>query len=75
MKKPLMLPEEQHARRVRRADRAPVDGFSLVVDGHYKNEYPDEAAAKVAAAELLGRYPMLLIEIYDGEKQVRSKFS
>jgi hypothetical protein len=74
MKKPLLLPEEQ-PRKVQRADRAPADGFSLVVDGHYKNEYPDEAAAKIAATELLARYPMLLIEIYDGEKQTRSKFS
>jgi hypothetical protein len=74
MKKPLLLPEEQ-PRKIQRADRAPADGFSLVVDGHYKNEYPNEGAAKTAATELLERYPMLLIEIYDGEKQTRSKFS
>jgi hypothetical protein len=74
MKKSLLLPEEQ-PRKVQRADRPPTDGFSLVVDGHYKNEYPDEAAAKIAATELLGRYPMLLIEIYDCEKQTRTKFS
>jgi hypothetical protein len=74
MKKPLQLPDEQ-PRKVQRADRAPTDGFSLIVDGHYKNEYPDESSAKTAATELLGRYPMLLIEIYDGEKQTRSKFS
>jgi hypothetical protein len=74
MKKPLVLPDEQ-PRKIQRADRAPAEGFSLVVDGHYKNEYLDEAAAKTAATELLGRYPMLLIEIYDSEKQTRSKFS
>jgi hypothetical protein len=74
MKKPLQPPEEQ-PRKIRRADRAPANGFSLVVDGHYKNEYPDEEAAKIAATELLGRYPMLLIEIFDGGKQTRSKLS
>ena len=74
MTKPLTLPESE-PRRVRRADRAPEEGFSLVVDSHFKTQYVDENSAKVAAAELLSRYPMLQIEIYDGAKGERSKVS
>ncbi len=74
MKKPLTLPDEE-PRKILRADRAPSEGFTLVVDGHYKNGYPDRQAAQTAGAELLGRYPMLLIEIYDAGTQTRSKIS
>ncbi|EKS34784.1 MAG: hypothetical protein EKK35_15815 [Bradyrhizobiaceae bacterium] len=74
MKKPLTLPEEE-PRKIQRADIAPAEGFTLVVDGHFKTQYNDEAAAKKAAAELLGRYKMLQIEIYDAAKRERTKFS
>jgi hypothetical protein len=75
MKKPLGMPDEAAPLKVRRADIAPTAGFALVVDRHYKTEYEDESAAKVAAAELLGRFPMLYIEIYDADKRTRAKFS
>ncbi|NGX97934.1 MAG: hypothetical protein G4V63_22810 [Candidatus Afipia apatlaquensis] len=74
MKKPLTLPEEE-PRKIQRADIAPAEGFTLVVDGHFKTQYNDEAAAKKAAAELLSRYKMLQIEIYDAAKRERTKFS
>lgn len=74
MKKPLTLPEEE-PRKIQRADIAPAEGFTLVVDGHFKTLYNDEAAAKTAAAELLSRYKMLQIEIYDAAKRERTKFS
>ena len=74
MKKPLTLPEEE-PRKIQRADIAPSEGFTLVVDSHFKNQYDDEQAAKVSAAELLSRYPMLQIEIYDAAKRERTKFS
>ncbi len=62
-------------RKIQRADVAPEDGFTLVVDGHFKTKYESDAEAKGAAADLLGRYRMLKIEIYDGVKKERAKFS
>ena len=74
MKKPLTLPDEE-PRIVQRADVAPSEGFSLVVDGRFKTQFEDEAAAKIAAAELLSRFKFLNIEIYDAAKRERTKFS
>jgi hypothetical protein len=74
MKTPITLLEEQ-PRTLQRADIAPTDCFTLVVDGHFKTKYEGEAEAKAAAADLLGRYRMLKIEIYNGEKKERAKFS
>ena len=75
MKKTIAMPEEAASAKMRRADIPPTGGFTLVVDSHYKTEYDDEESAKVAAAGLLNRFPMLQIEIYDAEKRTRSKFS
>ena len=74
MKKPLTLPDEE-PKKIERADIAPVEGFSLVVDGRFKTQFEDKATAEIAAAELLSRYKMLQIEIYDAAKRQRSKFS
>ena len=45
----------------------------MIVDGHFKNNYSEDSAAKKAATELLARYPMLQIEIYDAEAKSRSR--
>ena len=74
LKKPLSLPDEE-PKKIERADIAPTGGFSLVVDGCFKTLFEDEAAAKIAAAELLSRYKFLKIEIYDAAKRERVKFS
>ena len=74
MKKPITLHEEQ-PRKIPRADVAPADGFTLVVDGHFKTKYESDAEAKAAAADLLSRYKMLKVEIYDGLKKERARFS
>ncbi|RTL53996.1 MAG: hypothetical protein EKK40_05540 [Bradyrhizobiaceae bacterium] len=74
MKKSVVLVEKELT-KVSRVDQAPCEGFTLVVDGRYKNEYPNEEAAQSAGKELLGRYPMLWIEIYDSGTQTRSKLS
>ena len=44
---------------------APTDGYALVVDGHFKTQFAEKAAATKAATELLAKYPMLQVEIYD----------
>ena len=72
MKKPIMLTDENEPRIVQRADVAPTDGFSLVVDGHFKTHYDNENAAQQAGAELLGRFPMLQVLIYDAATRTRS---
>jgi hypothetical protein len=72
MKKPIALADEIQPRNIQRADVAPADGFSLVVDGHFKTHYQDQEAAQKAGAELFGRFPMLQILIYDAATKVRS---
>jgi hypothetical protein len=54
-----------------RADLPPPDGFTLLVDGHFKNQFGDLKGAKTAASELKSRFPMLRIEIYDAAKKER----
>ena len=49
-----------------------MDGFSLVVDGHFRAHYDDQNAARQAGAELLSRFPMLQILIYDAATRTRS---
>jgi hypothetical protein len=72
MKKPTMQVEEIEPRTIQRADVAPADGFSLIVDGHFKTRHESEAAARAAGTELLGRFPMLQILVYDAATRVRS---
>jgi hypothetical protein len=51
---------------------APTDGFSLVVDGQFKTHYDNENAAQEAGTELLDRFPMLQVLIYDAATRTRS---
>jgi hypothetical protein len=57
----LDLPEGQQSRNIQRADIAPVDGFAMVVDGHFKTQL-----------ELIATYPMLRVEICDASAQIRT---
>jgi hypothetical protein len=54
-----------------RADVPPGTGFTLQVDGHFKNQFETLAQAKQAATELKSRFPILRIEIYDAENKTR----
>ena len=45
----------------------------MVVDGKLKGNYADERAAKAAGEELLGKFPMLRIEVYNAKTKVRTK--
>jgi hypothetical protein len=71
MKKPKLQVENPQPRQVQRADLAPTTGYAIVVDGHFKSEFVDEGTAKKAAAELLAKYPMLRIEIYNASSRSR----
>lgn len=72
MKKPRLQGEGAGPRQVQRADLAPATGYAIIVDGHFKTEFDEEQAAKKVAAELLAKYPMLKIEIYDASSKSRA---
>jgi hypothetical protein len=71
MKKTLRI-EEQRPRNIQRADIVPTIGYAMIVDGHFKTQFSDEGAAKKAASELLAKFPMLKIEIYDAKAKSRT---
>ena len=72
IKKPILAAEEQQPKNILRADLAPVAGFVLVIDGHFKTEFESNAGAHKAAKELLRNYPMLRVEIYDASTKSRT---
>jgi hypothetical protein len=72
MKKPKLTVEDPQPRNIQRADIAPTDGYSLVVDGHFKTQFTEKGAAMKAATELLAKYPMLQVEIYDAASKSRT---
>jgi hypothetical protein len=72
MKTPKLQAGSQQLRKVQRADLAPSTGFAIVVDGHFKTEFVEEKAARKAATELVAKYPMLKVEIYDASSKSRA---
>jgi hypothetical protein len=72
MKKPKLNVEEAQPRNIQRADIAPTTGYAMVVDGHFKTQFAEEASANKDAADLLAKYPMLKIEIYDASSKSRT---
>jgi hypothetical protein len=65
--------DELRPRNAQRADIIPTEGFAMVVDGKLKGNFADEQAAKAAGEELLGKFPMLRVEVYNAETRVRTK--
>lgn len=55
-----------------RADLPPNEGFALTVDGKYKLEYPDMAAAMKVARELKKKFPVIQVSIYDAAAKTRT---
>jgi hypothetical protein len=72
MKKPTIHIEHPQPRNIQRADIAPTDGYALVADGHFKTHFAEAEAARKAASDLLAKYPMLQVEIYDASSKSRS---
>jgi hypothetical protein len=66
-------PEELRPRNAQRADIIPTEGFAMVVDGKLKVNFPDKEVAQAAGAELLAKFPMLRVELYNAETKVRTK--
>ncbi|WP_439923537.1 hypothetical protein [Nitrobacter sp. JJSN] len=65
--------EELRPRNPQRADIIPTEGFAMVVDGKLKSSFDDEHIAQAAGAELLAKFPMLRVEVYNAETKVRTK--
>ena len=73
IKRPILQAQEQQPKNIQRADIAPTSGFALVVDGHFKTQFESDAAANKAAKELLGKYPILQVSIYDASTKERTQ--
>jgi hypothetical protein len=72
MKKPKIETEDQPPRKIIRADKAPTDGYSLVVDGHFKSHHATVEAAEEAGMALKHKYQMLQVQVYDAASKTRS---
>ncbi len=72
MKKPKTETEEPSPRKIIRADKAPTDGYSLVVDGHFKSHHDTVEAANEAGIALKNQFQMLQVQIYDASTKTRS---
>jgi hypothetical protein len=70
MKKPKV--EEEQPRKIIRADKAPTDGYSLVVDGHFKSHHATIEAAQEAGLALKNEFQMLQVQIYNAATRTRS---
>jgi hypothetical protein len=57
--------ETEPPKTLKRADEIASSGFALVVDGIFKSEFESRTSAQKLADELLKKYPMLRVEIYD----------
>ena len=75
MKKPVLSIDEPEPKKVLRADRPPTEGFTIIVDGHFKSDFETLDDAEASGRELKSSYPMLQIEIYDAATQVRTLLS
>lgn len=64
--------DEQQPRNTERANVAPTSGFAMVVDGHFKTQFVDADSARKAAQDLLAKYPMLQIQIFDASTRQRT---
>jgi hypothetical protein len=72
MKKPKIEADEPQSRKIVRADKAPTEGYSLVVDGHFKSHHDTVEAAEEAGMALKNKYQMLQVQVYDAVTKTRS---
>ena len=72
MKKPRIVADEPQSRKIIRADIAPVSGYSLVVDGHFKSHHDTVESAEEAGMALKNKFQMLQVQVYDAETKTRS---
>jgi hypothetical protein len=73
VKKPIMTLDQPPPKTAVRADIVPSEGYSLVVDGHFKSHHDTVEAAEEAGGRLKARFPMLQVQVYDAVAKTRSK--
>ena len=64
--------EDLTPRKIVRADKAPTEGYSLVVDGHFKSHHATVEAAEEAGMALKDKFQMLQVQVYDAATKTRS---
>ena len=64
--------EDLTPRKIVRADKAPTEGYSLVVDGHFKSHHDTVEAAEEAGVALKNKFQMLQVQVYDAATKTRS---
>jgi hypothetical protein len=64
--------EDLAPRKIVRADKAPTEGYSLVVDGHFKSHHDTVEAAEEAGVALKNKFQMLQVQVYDAATKTRS---
>jgi hypothetical protein len=74
-KQPLLSIDEPVPTKATRADRPPIEGFAMIVDGHFKPEFDTVEAAEAIGRKLKSAYPFLQIQIYDAATKVRTLLS
>ncbi len=67
-----MSETDKRAKTVMRADLPPTEGFSLMVDGKFKLDYPDMTAAMDVARELKKKFPVIQVAVYDASAKSRT---
>src|SRR5947209_19365004 len=72
VKKPKLEIEQPQPRQIMRADKAPTEGYSLVVDGHFKSHHATVEEAEEAGMALKNKYQMLQVQVYDAATKTRS---
>jgi hypothetical protein len=71
----LSIEEPGPKKKSLRADRSSTEGFTVVVDGHFKSDFETVDVAEASGRKLKSTYPMLKIEIYDAATRVRALLS
>jgi len=70
MKKPVLSIDEPEPKRRHGADRAPTEGFVVIVDGHFNRSSIPSRRRRPRAGKLKSHIRWLQIEIYDAATRV-----
>jgi hypothetical protein len=54
------------------ANLRPTEGYILEVDGKFKSEYENSAAAMKVGLELKKKYPQIQVRVYDAKERTRT---
>jgi hypothetical protein len=75
MKIPVLSTGEPEPKKSLRADSPAAEGFTVIVDGHFKSEFETLEAAEASGRKLKSAYPMLKVDIYAAAMRGRTLLS